>query len=658
MKRILSVLALVAVCSLAAAKDYSVTSPDGHLSVKIDAGKTLTYSIERDGMLLIKPSCLQITLENGKLWGPSAQIKKALTRSVDNTLDSPVFKRSTVRDHYNELVLQTKEYNLVFRAYDDGIAWRFEPVKPVTVKSEDILFTFAQDWPAYYPYVNQHTQTLEGQFFSSQESHYTHAKISEWDNKRLAFLPITVEADGGVKLCIVEADLIDYPGMYLYNGNSGLSLKGMFAKVPASYEAEDGDTFQRIITSRKDVIAENVSVMPWRAVIVVPEAKDLAQSDMTWRLASPQAVEDISWLKPGKVAWDWWNGWNLYGVDFEAGINTQTYKYYIDFASANGIEYIVMDEGWAKNTVLNMKETRPEIDLPELVRYGQEKGVGIVLWTIARLFEDQMEELCAQYSAMGVKGWKIDFMDHDDQNMVHFYRNAAAMAAKYHMFVDFHGAYKPVGMSRTYPNVLNYEGVYGLENMKWGNPNVDQVTYDVTIPFTRLVAGPADYTQGAMRNAKKSNYRPVGDEPMSQGTRCHQLAEYVIFDAPLSMLCDSPSNYMREPECTEWIAKVPTVWDETVALAGEIGEYVVLARRKGSQWYVGALNNWEPRDLVLDLSFLPAGTEVEIMADGINAHRAARDYKKTETKLDGQPVKIHLAPGGGWALRAEMPTLP
>ena len=654
MRRILlSVLALAAVCSLAAAKDYTVTSPDGHLSVKIDAGKTLTYSIERDELLLIKPSCLQLTLENGKLWGPSAQIKKAVTRSVDNTVDSPVFKRSQVRDHYNELELQTKEFNLVFRAYDDGIAWRFVPVKPVTVKAEDILFSFAQDWPAYIPYVNQHTQTLEGQFFSSQESHYTHAKVSEWDRNRLAFLPITVEADGGVKLCIVEADLIDYPGMYLYNATSGLSLKGMFAKVPASYEAEDGDTFQRIITSRKDVIAENVSVMPWRAVIVVPEAKDLAQSDMTWRLASPQAVADLSWLKPGKVAWDWWNGWNIYGVDFEAGINTQTYKYYIDFASANGIEYIVMDEGWAKNTVLNMKETQPDIDLPELVRYGREKGVGIVLWTIARLFEDQMEELCAQYSAMGIKGWKIDFMDHDDQNMVHFYRNAAAMAAKYHMFVDFHGAYKPVGMSRTYPNVLNYEGVYGLENMKWGNPNVDQVTYDLTIPFTRLVAGPADYTQGAMRNAKKANYRPVGDEPMSQGTRCHQLAEYVIFDAPLSMLCDSPSNYMREQECTEWIAKVPTVWDETVALAGEIGEYVVMARRKGDVWYVGALNNWEPRDLELDLSFLPAGTEVEIMADGVNAHRAARDYKKTEAKLDGKPVKIHLAPGGGWVMNTD-----
>lgn len=653
MKRFLTVLALAAVCGLAAAKDYTVTSPDGHLSVKIDAGKALTYSIERDGLLLIKPSVLQLTLENGTLWGPSAQIKKAVTRSVDNTVDSPMFKRAQVRDHFNELELQTKEYKLVFRAYDDGIAWRFVPVKPVTVKAEDILFSFAQDWPAYIPYVNQHTQTLEGQFFSSQESHYTHAKISEWNKERIAFLPITVEADKGIKLCIVEADLIDYPGMYLYNGTSGLSLKGMFAKVPASYEAEDGDTFQRIITSRKDVIAENVSVLPWRAVIVAPEAKDLAQSDMTWRLASPQAVADISWLKPGKVAWDWWNGWNLYGVDFEAGINTLTYKYYIDFASANGIEYIVMDEGWAKNTVLNMKESQPDIDLHELVRYGKEKGVGIVLWTIARLFEDQMEELCAQYSAMGVKGWKIDFMDHDDQNMVHFYRNAAAMAAKYHMFVDFHGAYKPVGMSRTYPNVLNYEGVYGLENMKWGGDKVDQVAYDVTIPFTRLVAGPADYTQGAMRNAKKGNFRPVGDEPMSQGTRCHQLAEYVIFDAPLSMLCDSPSNYMREPECTAWIAAIPTVWDETVALAGEIGEYVVMARRKGSTWYVGALTNWDERDLELDLSFIPAGTKVQIVADGVNAHRAARDFKMTEKVLDGKPVKIHLAPGGGWVLNTK-----
>ena len=649
MKRILVLLALAATCSLAAAKEYSLSSPDGHLTVTVDAGQSLTYSIQRDGLVLIKPSCLQLTLSDGKLWGPDAPVRKAVRRSVDTSVEAPLFKRSAVRDHFNELSLQTKEFNLVFRAYDDGIAWRYEPLKPVTVKAEDIVFTFADDWTAYVPYVNQHTQTLEGQFFSSQEAQYNHDRISEWNSDRLAFLPITVDAPEGIKLCIVEADLIDYPGMYLYNGHAGNSVKGVFAPVPASYEAEDGSTFQRIITSRKDVIAENVTVMPWRCVIVATEDKQLTQSDMTWRLASPNAIGDVSWIKPGKVAWDWWNGWNLYGVDFEAGINTETYKYYIDFAASKGIEYIVMDEGWAKHTVLNMKETRPEIDLPELVRYGQSKGVGIVLWTIARLFEDQMEDLCAQYSAMGIKGWKIDFMDHDDQNMVHFYRNAAAVTAKYHMFIDFHGAYKPVGMSRTYPNVLNYEGVFGLENMKWGGMGVDQVAYDVTIPYTRLVAGPADYTQGAMRNARKDNFRSVGDEPMSQGTRCHQLAEYIIFDAPLSMLCDSPSNYMREPECTEWIASVPTVWDETLALDGKIGKYVVMARRKGDVWYVGALNNWDARDLEIDLSFLPTGKAV-VFQDGVNAHRAARDYKKCEVELTGGKLKIHLAPGGGWVL--------
>ena len=606
----------------------------------------------RDGVVLIEPSCLQISLADGKVWGPDARIRKAVRRSVDTSVEAPLFKRSSVRDHFNEVALVTKEYKLVFRAYDDGIAWRFEPVKPVTVRAEDICFTFADDWKAFIPYVNQHTQTLDSQFFSSQESQYNHDKISQWNKERLAFLPITVDAEGGVKLCIVEADLIDYPGMYLYNGNGDRTLKGVFAPVPAKYAAEDGSSFQRLVESRKDVIAENVSVMPWRAVLVAPEAKDLTQSDMTWRLASPNAIGDVSWIKPGKVAWDWWNGWNLYGVDFEAGINTETYKYYIDFAASKGIEYIVMDEGWAKHTVLNMKETRPEINLPEIVNYGKSKGVGVVLWTIARLFEDQMEELCAQYSAMGVKGWKIDFMDHDDQNMVHFYKHAAEVTAKYHMFIDFHGAYKPVGMSRTYPNVLNYEGVYGLENMKWGNPAVDQVTYDVTIPFTRLVAGPADYTQGAMRNARKDNYRAVGDEPMSQGTRCHQLAEYVIFDAPLSMLCDSPSNYMREPECTEWIAGIPTVWDETVALDGQIGEYVVMARRKGDVWYIGALNNWDARDLEIDLGFLPRGKAV-VFADGVNAHRAARDFKRCEVDVKGEKIKIHLAPGGGWVLKTK-----
>ena len=649
MKRLLTLLALCASVMAVQAKDYKLASPDGQLTLSVRTGELFTYSVAREGVVLLAPSSIGLTLADGTVWGPGTRFSKAVRRSVNTSYDAPVFKRSTVKDQYNELCLKAKGFEVQFRAYDDGIAWRFVPAKAVTVKAEEATFAFAKDWKAFIPYVNQHTQTLESQFFSSQESQYTHAALSEWNKERMAFPPVTVEADGGVKVCITESDLLDYPGLYLYNGDGDCTLETRFARVPARYAQEDGKTFQRLITARGDVIAENTSHLPWRTVIVAPKAKDLAQSDFVWRLASPNAAGDLSWLKPGKVAWDWWNGWNLYGVDFEAGINTEPYEYYIDFASAHGIEYIVMDEGWAKNTVLNMKETRPEIDLPELVRYGREKGVGVVLWTIARLFEDQMEELCAQYSALGVKGWKVDFMDHDDQKMVQFYRRAAQTAARYHMFVDFHGAYKPTGLYRTYPNVLNFEGVYGLENMKW-NASCDQVTYDVTIPFTRLVAGPADYTQGAMRNARKDNYRAVGDEPMSQGTRCHQLAEYIIFDAPLSMLCDSPSNYMQEEECTAWISAVPTVWDETVALQGKIAEYVVLARRSGSTWYIGALGGWDARDLDIDLS--PLGVqhaEGIAFVDGPNAHRAAKDYRKTEVSVN-KTWHVHLAPGGGAVL--------
>jgi alpha-glucosidase len=356
-------------------------------------------------------------------------------------------------------------------------------------------------------------------------------------------------------------------------------------------------------------------------------------------------------VKPGKVAWDWWNDWNLYGVDFEAGINTETYKYYIDFASAHGIEYVILDEGWAVNLQADLMQVVPEIDLPALCRYADQKNVGLILWAGYWAFNRDMEGVCRHYSQMGIKGWKIDFMDRDDQPMVQFYEKAAATAAKYRMLCDFHGAYKPAGIQRTYPNVLNFEGIHGLENMKWSTAAVDQVTYDVTVPFTRYVAGPADYTQGAMHNATRRNYFPSNSEPMSQGTRCHQLAEYLIFDAPLTMLCDSPSNYMQEPECTDFIASIPTEWDETVALDGKIAEYVVIARRSGSTWYVGALGNWDARDLEVDLS--PLGiqhAEGIAFVDGANAHRAARDYRKVETSVHGPLWKVHLASGGGAVL--------
>ena len=632
------------------AKDYTLLSPDGHLRLQVKDGPSLTYSLSRDGAALLTESPIGLTLADGTVWGPGTRFSRAIRRSVDETIPTQVFKRSAVRNHYNELTLRAKGFSLVFRAYSDGIAWRFVPGAPVTVRSEQATFNFAGDYPAYVPYVSQHTETLESQFFNSFESRYDHHPVSGWNRSGLAFLPITLEAPGGIKLCIVESALTDYPGMFLYNGDGGTGVHGVFAPVPDKTSQGGHNNLQRLVDSRKDVIAEATATLPWRGIIVAAEDRLLAQSDFTWRLGDPQAAGDWSWVRPGKVAWDWWNDWNLYGVDFQAGINMDTYRYYIDFAAAKGIEYVILDEGWSVTGAADLMQVVPEIDVRALADYAASKGVGLILWAGFRAFEKDMEAVCAHYSAMGIKGWKIDFMDHDDQPVIAFYRKAAETAARYRMLVDFHGASKPAGLHRTYPNVINYEGVWGLENMKWAPEDADMVTYDVTIPFTRLVAGPADYTQGAMRNARRGSYHPNHSEPMSQGTRCHQLAEYLVFDAPLTMLCDSPSNYLREPECTDWIASVPTVWDETVALDGKIGEYVVMARRKGDVWYIGALNGWTERDLTIDAGFLPEGTAV-VFADGPNASRAARDYRRSTVNLDGKPLTVHLAPGGGWVLQ-------
>ena len=374
---------------------------------------------------------------------------------------------------------------------------------------------------------------------------------------------------------------------------------------------------------------------------------------MVYKLATPNQLADISWIKPGKVAWDWWNDWNIRNVDFESGVNDETYKYYIDFAATHGIEYVILDEGWAVNKQADLFQVIPEINLKELVEYGKSKNVNLILWAGYWAFNRDIEGICKHYAEMGIKGFKVDFMDRDDQQMVDFYHRAAQIAAKYKLMLDFHGAYKPTGLQRTYPNVINFEGVHGLEQMKWSPASVDQVAYDVTIPFIRMVAGPMDYTQGAMRNATRSNYRPVNSEPMSQGTRVRQLAQYVIFEAPFNMLCDNPSNYMAEPECTQFIAEIPTVWDETVALNGEISKYVTIARRTGNQWYLGSMTNWDARTLEVDLSFLGTGNyKAEIFCDGVNAHRTAMDYRKDTVDVPAnRKMTLKMAPGGGFVMK-------
>ena len=650
-----AILLLAAATSFAAQKQYTLNSPDGRISVDIATDGAIRYSVNVDGVQVLAPSTVSLTLSDGTAYDGSQKVRKSVRSSVDNVVKAQIYRKSEVRDNYNQIELLYREFKVVFRAYDNGVAYRFVSLskKDFNVTSEQADFTFPENWNAYIPYVCQNDAgEFEGQLHNSFENQYKHQPIAQWDTKHLAFLPLMVEAPCGVKLCITEADLLSYPGMFLYNGDCDNTLSGYFPKYPTSKSIGNGDGRSLYVESTADYIASCKAgeSLPWRVIGISHNDWEMTDNDLVYLLATPAAAgTDYSWVKPGKVAWDWWNAWNIYGVDFESGVNTETYRYYIDFASKYGIEYVILDEGWSVGFE-DLFHVVPQINLQELIDYGKSKNVGIILWAGYGPFQKNIEKACKVYSEMGVKGFKVDFMDSCDQPTVEFHRNTAEIAARYNLLVDFHGTYKPTGLSRTFPNVINYEGIFGLENMKW-NADCDQVTYDVTLPYIRFFAGPADYTQGAMRNATRGNYRAVHSEAMSQGTRCHQLAEYVIFSSPLNMLCDSPSNYMAEPECTAFIADVPEVWDETVALDGKVGEYVAIARRSGDKWYVGVLGNWDKRNLKLNLDFLGnGGYEMTLFKDGVNADKAARDYKK----IDGvavpadRTIDVQLSNGGGW----------
>ncbi len=639
-----------------AQKQYTLQSPDKDITVTIEAGEQLTYSVMHGNTCVLAPSPIGMQLGDGTMLGTKPVVKNAKTSSVNQTLASPLYKKAEIPEVYEELTLTFKgNYKVVFRAYDAGVAYRFETDfrKPIIIENETADFNFDADYQALIPYVNARKgegDFINQQFYNSFENTYTHTPLSKMEPERLAFLPVLVELNDGKKAVITESDLEDFPGLYLRNEKGKNGFTAVHAGYPKVEEQGGHNNLQYVVKERESFVAKTAGkrAFPWRIVTISESDKELANNDLVYLLASPCRVNNLSWIKPGKVAWDWWNAWNIYGVDFKAGINNDTYKYYIDFASQFGIEYVILDEGWAVNKQADLFQVVPEIDIKELVDYGAERNVGIVLWAGHAAIDKDMERVCKFYSEMGVKGFKVDFMDRDDQKVVDFYYRMAETAARYHLFIDFHGAYKPTGLNRTYPNVLNHEGVYGLEQAKWDNQS-DLVVNEVTIPFIRMVAGPLDYTQGAMKNANKNNFAAIYTEPMSQGTRCRQLAEYVIFESPFNMLCDSPSNYMKEEECTQFIANVPTTWDETVVLDGKVGEYLVIARRKDFHWYVGAITNWEERDLYLDLSVLPnfGAKSGHIFRDGPNANRVAKDYVSEQAQVWGNTVKVHLAKGGG-----------
>lgn len=655
------IVAALAVCGIAAgvvnAKEYTLSSPDGHLRLTVDTGKRLTWSLMHDSTKVIVPSPISLSLSDGKVLGASPRVKKVSTRKVDTSFATPFYKKSEVKDVYNELTLRLSDgLSVIFRAYDDGAAYRLslDGKGARRVTSEEAMFNFAGDYKAFIPYVND-LRDADYPYSYSFESYYDESPISEMYADSLAIVPLLVELPHGKKALIMEGDVEGYPGMFLVKGKNANSIEARFAPEPLSEKIGGFSELNLIPVKTAPYIAklEGPVTLPWRAVTVVTSDSQLADSDMAQRLASPSRIADTSWIKPGKVAWDWWNNWNVTGVDFPAGINTPTYKYYIDFAAENGLEYIIVDEGWSLESLMSPVEG---IDIAELARYGKEKGVGVILWARWRDVDKEMDVAFPHYAGLGIAGFKVDFFDRDDRRVIESMTRIADAAARNRLLLDLHGM-KATGIQRTYPNVVNFEGVKGLENYKWlpvvdGKPGVDVMRYDVTAPFIRMAAGPMDYTPGAMTNAAPGNYRSINDTPMSFGTRAHQLAMYVVYEAPLQMLADSPGAYRSNPESLRFISAIPTVFDETRVLAGEVGEYIAVARREGDTWYVGALTSLTPRDLKIPLSFLAPGVAYNAvtMSDGVNVNRNGADCRREERRVtSGSELDAAMASGGGFA---------
>jgi alpha-glucosidase len=625
------------------AGEYTIQSPGGKNTVMVNVAEDITWQVEHGPIVVIEPSPISIEID-GRQLGSNAVVTGESRQSIDTEIIPAVReKRSVIRDNYNELSLKFEGgYSLDFRVYDDAAAYRWVTGfdREITVNSETATFRFAGEFPLYFQ--------EEESFFTHSERESLLLKLSDITPERMACCPVLVDTGNGTRVAVTEADLQDYAGMYLAGGAGPNCLSGKF---PLFVTAEKKKTDRDVEPlERADYLARTKGErsFPWRVLIITDNDREILNNQTVFKLAPKQRLQDTSWIKPGKVAWDWWNYNNIYGVDFKAGVNTATYKYYVDFAARYGLEYIVLDEGWYE--LGDLLSDNPDVDLEEIVRYARSKNVDVILWVVWKTLEDQWDEAFAKFSRLGISGIKVDFMQRDDQWMVNYYWRVAEECAKRRMLVDFHGAYKPTGLRRAFPNVISREGVRGLENTKWGtavNPE-----HDLSIPFIRMLAGPMDFTPGAMVNMNRENFKPIFNQPMSMGTRCHQLAMYVIYESPLQMLADNPSNYYSEPESMEFIEAVPTVWEETVVLDAAVSDYAVMARKENGKWFIGAMTDDKVRDLVINFAeFLPGGNwKMESWQDGVNADRYGSDYLKKSSPVDSSDsISIHLAPGGGWA---------
>lgn len=653
---ILSLLLLIGNASFAAKKKkYVLSSPDGTLKVEISAGNELAYQVMHGNDTILSHSNIGLVLENGTIVGKTPRITGERRRKIKDNIESPFYRFKEFVATGNELDLKLKGgFGIIFRAYNEGVAYRFYTTQSsdIIIKEEQAEFNFKEDYTAYLPYTTNDKKPM----VMAYQNVYDITPLSKAQPK-LAFLPVTVDC-GSVKLTLLESDLEAYPGMFVQSQQGKYGLKGVFAPYPAKTDFYPWRK-QEYVTETTDFISRSRGSRsyPWRVLAITEKDTDMPVNNLVYALASPNRIGDTSWIKTGKVAWDWWNDWNLKGVPFKAGINMDTYKYYIDFASQNGLEFIVLDEGWYDPKSGDMLTVIPELDLTELIAYGKSKGVEIVLWTVFNVLDSQLEAACKKYADMGIKGFKVDFLDRDDQTAVEMVYRIAEMTARYKLTLDLHGIYKPTGINRTYPHIINFESVFGMEEVKWTDIKNNMPLYDVTFPYIRMMAGPVDYTPGAMRNATKADWRAMYYTPASMGTRCHQLAAYIVHDSPFTMLCDAPTNYLNEQECVDFIASLPVEVDSTFIASGELGKYIVTVRKKDVNWYIGGMTNWDERDVQLDFSFLPEGMSYTavLFKDGVNANKQAEDYRKETIRIDKDSrLTLHLASGGGFAMKLEL----
>lgn len=625
------------------AQDYQLASPNGQNILNITCGEEVGFTVVSHQSPILEANHIQLVLADQTL-GADPKVIDAKRSSVDKVIQVEVpTKYQKVRNQYNQIELKFKgNYSLVFRAFNNGIAYRFVGYlkdSSIQVIDEPLTFNIIGADTAIWPY---ESEKHENSFLSHFEYLFKEMGYNKIDKTPVG-LPLYFSTKQKTKVVFTESDLFDYPNLFIQDS---AGLRAVFPRVIAKQERV-GDRSVKILKQADYIAAtKGTRTFPWRLWMINQDDAAVLENTLVYQLATPSKIRDGSWIHPGKVAWDWWNSNNITGVDFRSGINNDTYKYYIDFAAKYGLDYILLDEGWTKST-LDLMHPNPNINVPELVEYGRKKNVGVLLWVLWNPLDKNLDKILDLYKRWGVKGIKVDFMARAEQYMVNFYTRTAIACADRKLMVDFHGAYKPSGLNRTYPNVISFEGVHGLENNKWESTITP--VHDATLPFTRMVAGPMDYTPGAMHNVVKKNFNPVFSQPMSMGTRTHQTALYVLYESPLQMLADNPSNYLAEPQYISYLSKFPTTWDDLAVLYADAGKAVIVARKKGDTWYLGGITNWNAFKHTIHLDFLGKGKyQMERLTDGVNADRAAKDYRLSHKEVDASmDVPVEMAPGGG-----------